>query len=1016
VGVVCAPGFRVRSSRYGALNLDFLLALAHSQNLATPTVAGHSGRYWPANRYGSGDMGARMGFRPMGFFVGGLLWWTGVAAGYAQQQEDTSRLAAEFAKLYEQGRFAEAIPLAKRVVTAVHARLGENHVETATAVGWLAALEHSQGNVREAEALYKRSLAIRETVLGPKHSDVGKSLNNLGVLYGVQGRFGEAETVIRRSMAIYEAAKGPDHADFGRVLGQLADIYRKQGRLGEAERLAVRSLAIREKTSGPENREVAAALTNLAHLYRAQGRHREAESPLKRSLAILEKALGPEHPDVGSAHDNLALLYQEVGRLEEAEPLARQALAIQEKRLGPGHRLVGTALNNLGLLYFRGGRHDEAAAHLERGLAVREKALGPWHPDVGSSLNNLAWVALAKGDFAGAADYWRRSTDVIVLRTKRGVAGIAEDSSNGEAQRLSWQFSGLVRMLYRLSARDPSRRDADARETFEIGQWAQSSEAAGSLAQMAARSAKGSAELAGLVRERQDLASEWQAKDRLLIAAKSEPEAKRKAAAEQAIADRLAAIDARRAEIDRRLSEEFPDYAALASPAPVPVAEVQAQLGNDEALVMFLDTTGNLALKEESFVWVVTRTDVRWVRSELGSAAIAREVTALRCGLDTTAWRGKGGTICTKTLGVGHASPLPFDHKRAHDFYVALFGQVQDLIVGKQLLIVPSGSLTQLPFHVLVNRRPASRSHRAAGWLARDHAITVLPAVSSLQALRRVGRPSSAQRPMIGFGNPLLSGPDARYASLAKAARGKQRCPERRPVQLAARSAARAGTAKVETRNGLAKVSHIKRQVPLPETADELCAVGVDMAADMTRDVLLGTKATEGEVKRLSASGELAQYRMVHFATHGLLSGQLDGTHEPGLILTPPGKATEEDDGYLSASEIAALKLDADWVVLSACNTAAGAETSAEALSGLARAFIYAQARALLVSHWEVYSVATVKLITGAVRAMAHDASVGRAEALRRSMLSLLDKGELHEAHPSYWAPFVVVGEGAAAR
>jgi len=164
---------------------------------------------------------------------------------------------------------------------------------------------------------------------------------------------------------------------------------------------------------------------------------------------------------------------------------------------------------------------------------------------------------------------------------------------------------------------------------------------------------------------------------------------------------------------------------------------------------------------------------------------------------------------------------------------------------------------------------------------------------------------------------------------------------------------------------------------------------------------------------RRSASGSLANYRMVHFATHGFLAGQLDGAHEPGLVLTPPDNATEEDDGYLSASEIANLKLDADWVILSACNTAAGAATSAEALSGLARAFIYAQARALLVSHWEVYSDATVKLITASVREMARDPTVGRAEAMRRSMIALIDKGKPQEAHPAYWAPFVVVGEGS---
>jgi CHAT domain-containing protein len=131
------------------------------------------------------------------------------------------------------------------------------------------------------------------------------------------------------------------------------------------------------------------------------------------------------------------------------------------------------------------------------------------------------------------------------------------------------------------------------------------------------------------------------------------------------------------------------------------------------------------------------------------------------------------------------------------------------------------------------------------------------------------------------------------------------------------------------------------------------------------------------------------------------------------LILTPPDNASEEDDGYLSASEIAALKLDADWVILSACNTAAGQATSAEALSGLARAFIYAQARALLVSHWEVYSAATVKLITAAVRALTSNPKLGRAEAIRSAMLALIDKGKPEEAHPAYWAPFVVIGEGA---
>ena len=182
--------------------------------------------------------------------------------------------------------------------------------------------------------------------------------------------------------------------------------------------------------------------------------------------------------------------------------------------------------------------------------------------------------------------------------------------------------------------------------------------------------------------------------------------------------------------------------------------------------------------------------------------------------------------------------------------------------------------------------------------------------------------------------------------------------------------------ASVETRGGLANVAFIKGQEPLPETAKELCDVAQEVKAQ-ARHIHLGKQATERQIKRLNSSGELAKYRMVHFATHGAVAGGLKGTLEPGLILTPPDKATEEDDGYLSASEITNLKLDADWVILSACNTAAGGATSAEALSGLARAFIYAQARAMLVSHWAVDSDATVKFH--------HDGHPGDGPRSRRS-------------------------------
>jgi CHAT domain-containing protein len=427
-------------------------------------------------------------------------------------------------------------------------------------------------------------------------------------------------------------------------------------------------------------------------------------------------------------------------------------------------------------------------------------------------------------------------------------------------------------------------------------------------------------------------------------------------------------------------------------------------------------------ISEETFVWVVTKSDTRWVCSELGAAALQREIAALRCGLDYYGtWAAPGGSRCSELLKIDSneidRQLLPFDPQRAHALYTALFGQIEDVIKGKHLLIVPSGALTQLPFHVLIMDNPKVRTgpgdFRELSWFIRSHALTVLPSVSSIRALRQLARDSHVSRTLIGFGNPLLIGPDASYQKWASEARSKQSCPNSPEQRVASLALERRGVLPLRLRGGLVDVANVRSQIPLPETADELCAVAHDLGVG-SQDVHLGERATEAEVKRLSATGELAKYRMVHFATHGALAGQIADGSEPGLLLTPPRSATELDDGYLSASEIAALKFDADWIILSACDTAAGGADGAEALSGLARAFLYAGARALLVSHWSVYSDATVRLITGAVSRMASDKNIGRAEAMRQSMLAMIDKGGAVEAHPAYWAPFIVVGEGSA--
>lgn len=198
---------------------------------------------------------------------------------------------------------------------------------------------------------------------------------------------------------------------------------------------------------------------------------------------------------------------------------------------------------------------------------------------------------------------------------------------------------------------------------------------------------------------------------------------------------------------------------------------------------------------------------------------------------------------------------------------------------------------------------------------------------------------------------------------------------------------------------------------PLPDTAHELKCVANSLGATDAQ-VVTGVHATETAVK----AAPLDRYRIIHFATHGMLAGEVKALAkigaEPALVLTPPATASDADDGLLTASEIAQLKLNADWVILSACNTAAGSANATDSLSGLARAFFYAGARALLVSHWEVYSDAAVKLTTTAFAEIKADPTLGRAEAMRRSMVALIERGAHLEAHPTYWAPFIVVGNG----
>jgi tetratricopeptide (TPR) repeat protein len=895
---------------------------------------------------------------------------------------------SNLAELYnEQGRAAEAEPLYKRSLAIREKAFGADHPAVAAALNNLAELYHTQGRYAEAEPLYTRALAIDEKALGPDDHDLATDLNNLAELYNDQGRYAEAEPLVKRSLAIVEKTLGPDHPDVAEALNNLALLYDHQGRYAEAEPLVKRSLAIVEKALGPDHPDVAQALNNLTALYKDQGRYAEAEPLVKRSLAIVEKALGPDHSDVATALNNLALLYDDQGRYAEAEPLYKRSLAIKEKALGPDHPAVATALNNLAALYSKEGRYAEAEPLCKRSLAIVEKALGQDHPDVAGSLNNLAALYSKEGRYAEAEPLYKRSLAIkekafgpdhpaVALALNNLAALYSNQGRYAEALPLvrrtisnkTAKTFPAVPVLLRAQAAKLIAVDEAIDDGLNVVQRALHTAAGEALNALAVRFSAGNDRLAQLVRTDQDLAGEAANLDKAIVAASAKEPSKRNAAAEQRIRDRIAAIAKERDDLQTVFTREFPDYAALSKPQPLTVKDIQALLAADEALIVI-----DLGDKK-SYVWAITRSTVDWKELSVSAAEVSKRVSALR------------GLLRFDTA-------KPFDTQASFELYRQVFGPIEDTIAAKpRLSLVVNGALSSLPPQLLITLDPAGKALKDVDWLLRTHAVTVLPSVASLKVLRGKSAMADAPKPLIGFANPVF---------------------DTSPLRLAENTRAVANlTATRGIRGSVADIAELRTALPpLPETADELRKVAVSVHANPA-DVILGPDATETRVKR----AKLDQYRIVYFATHGLLAGDVADfaklNAEPALVLTLPEHPTEFDDGLLTASEVAQLKLNADWVVLSACNTASAEKPGAEALSGLARAFFYAGARSLIVSNWEVNSDSAVTLMVGTFGALAADPKLSHAEALRKSMLTMIDQ-HAEQADPKYWAPFVVVGEPA---
>jgi CHAT domain-containing protein len=325
-----------------------------------------------------------------------------------------------------------------------------------------------------------------------------------------------------------------------------------------------------------------------------------------------------------------------------------------------------------------------------------------------------------------------------------------------------------------------------------------------------------------------------------------------------------------------------------------------------------------------------------------------------------------------------------FSLKTSFALYQQLLAPLEPSLGGiDHLIVAPDGDLANMPLALLVTSEPGGNYQNAA-WLIRRMAITQVPSARAFAALRtaRASR-TPAPRPFFGVGNPTFAGGATSARALSALASTCQQ-------------------------DGPADPALLRALPPLPETAVEVQAVGRTLKAE-PGSILLGSAANKVAVR----SASLDQYQVLYFATHGLLPGELHCQAEPGLVLSPPAAPSNmASDGLLRASEIASLRLNADLVVLSACNTAASGGTTlgGGALEGLADSFFAAGARAVLASHWEVPSAATQKLMTNVFASYARDPSRDLAEALRQAQLALIANPAT--ANPFDWGAFTLIGDG----
>ena len=896
--------------------------------------------------------------------------------------------------LYAGGQFAEARPLLEHAVHIRETALSPTAPEVAVSLIHLSIVVSQLGDLQHSRSLMERALSILDPLEHDHPLDLAMGLNYYGNILRRQGEFAEARVPLERSLSIRERILGASHPHVARTLSRMGMLEAVTGNYRGALPLFQRALQINEASLGANHAEIAGDLNEIGTMHRALGNMREAQQSFERALHIQKSTVGPQHPFVAVTLNALGQLAAQANKPEEAKSLFEEALAIQEHALGHGHVFSTETLTSLGYLEVQRGDLRKATDHFERATRIREALLGPTHPDVAASLFDLARGLHAQGKIKAAREHYERARHITLMHISANQNLDEATQTRVWAQQLKglYDYELLLATMTNKPSLDTTPPTAIA-DSFLVAEQARGWMIQAAVARaMARQSIEGDAhqlarQLDNLRRQRQVV---WTKLSELYSQSAEQRNENEIDSAKQELYTVQAAIESDAKELDRM----SPRYAELALPKPATISGTQSLLTGNEALISWL------TLPDRVCIWLV--------RS--GQPPLYRESFISRPKLAELVNRVRTSLTPAFTSSPDVAGLPPFAIDAARELYRLLVGPVSSQLQQiEHLILIPDSVLLPLPLAVLIrdqtDRSPEqladfSRTggmvsvkdllrYKELPWLGSAYTLTVVPSASVLKLLRESSRVRTAhQERFIGFGDPVLQGTGA--------SRGGS-MPKHRGVRVAR--------------------SELELLNRLPGTREELLAVAAAMNVSPHEHVFLSEEATETHVGQLNRSGRLGSAEVLSFATHGLLAGELQGLTQPALVLTPPSSPTDEDDGLLSLEDILHLNLArTTWVILSACNTAGG-EDSGDNLTGLARAFFFAGAKALLVSQWSVDDRATQFLMTETFKYYAGNTSNTPAQALRRGMLAVMAEAtsnpeHAYFAHPFAWAAFFLVGEG----